>query len=1335
MNCETAQALIDLEVDGTLTDARTEELRAHLAACPACAADLAELRRVRQLLHAARSEKAPAGALAAIWPSVSIAAGAAASALEKKGPALNLRSPASHAPSTSTPALKRSSAMLSAAAGSSASATATAGASAAAAGRGTGRGTGRASAWRGAEDDDRGANGGKPSIHPRWRRAAMVAVLCVAFLVVSFALGTRGRWGQDLAPSNGDGTRMIAAATRPAAPTIAPAPAGHATWAKGNSGSTNSFALPTSQSGDYGEREILANHQAFKETTDHANVQDSLNGPLLTPPLNKTEDDSAKNGVNETAQLARTLRAQQQAAAGVAAIPDAALPMQHIVDQSKDLTLADKGSAGKNALEAESTTSTGGLEYDYDRSGGQRGGQDLAKQKKKSLPPPKAPNADFWSGEQKRKDGDPQSGYEGPAHEAEADDLQRRDTNGSAPAAAAPATKPGTFVGVTIDHLDAPPPAPLTTTDPSAPPMFQTQPTPPTSKPPQTTQQLPNLTAAPPSLPGTEKLEKPKIIKSGELVVEVKTYSVAAQQAISLAEQYDGYLADDKITDLPGGAKRADIVIRVLPEHFEALFNDLKNLGKVQSERAGAQDVTGAVADTQARIENLQITEARLQELIKSKTYLDRVDDLLAVEHQLEQVRGQIEEMQGQLRAWSDLISYSTIHLTLEEPTLAQPGASLSVEVPGLANAKHTLDAALQSCNGKLLSGQTQKREDGTLMGTYQLQVDLDHFAQMLAAIRGLGRVQDEQIQNQPFSQTPASGTSNVPCNLALVLFEKSSQIPAGTLQLKVASVPDAIKALGPILIGLNVSVVDNQTTHQAVTNSGNVAATSANLQLRVRAGNFGALLDALKPLGKVVVQNVSGEVGTLQGGTADVPATLQLILGEGEKTAAEAPQGTLGVEVDHFAAAQDSLKGIIDQYKIVVKEADSRQVGKQTVAAYTLAVHATQIDAAVAAIEKLGNVTLRQLQGIGLSDVAHVDPDLIGTLVVTIQEKAPVAKPQPQGSLDIEVPDFAKTRAALTQIIEQFNIEVKQANSRVVGKRTEAAYVLSIHADKIDDAVAEIEKLGDVTARQLEAIGLGNLVHPDPDSLGTLTVTITEKAAVEKPLPEGSLGLAVTDYKKAMQDFGQVVKDFKIDVQNADSREEDKLTVATFTLAVPAQQIDDAVAALEKIGDVTNRQYSGVGLGTMAHYDAKDLGHISLTLREKPAAGSRPAPLSGFAQTWRDSLSAFGGSFDTILRGAGQLLPWLLVLLAILWPLSRWWKKSARGKDGGNDGPGGPEGSAGGRGNGGNGGGGRATRLKTEDPAGPGAAGSMGAPAAPAAPGTQGTPGKTGEPDASSQA
>jgi hypothetical protein len=118
------------------------------------------------------------------------------------------------------------------------------------------------------------------------------------------------------------------------------------------------------------------------------------------------------------------------------------------------------------------------------------------------------------------------------------------------------------------------------------------------------------------------------------------------------------------------------------------------------TERTGTEDVTGQVVDLRARIANLQATERALQGIMTQAT---KIADVLAVQAELTQVRGQIEAATAQKQHLEQQAAYSTLSVRFglePEPAIAvaqdkfDPGsevdratASLVEILQGLARA------------------------------------------------------------------------------------------------------------------------------------------------------------------------------------------------------------------------------------------------------------------------------------------------------------------------------------------------------------------------------------------------------------------------------------------------------------------------------------------------------------------------------------------------------------------------------------------------------------------------------------------------------------------------
>lgn len=87
-------------------------------------------------------------------------------------------------------------------------------------------------------------------------------------------------------------------------------------------------------------------------------------------------------------------------------------------------------------------------------------------------------------------------------------------------------------------------------------------------------------------------------------------------------------------------------------------------LCNVVSRSTDVADVTESYTDTEARLKTLRLQEERLLEILSKATELS---DVLELESRLSDVRYQIESYEATLRSYDSRVSYSTLHITLQE--------------------------------------------------------------------------------------------------------------------------------------------------------------------------------------------------------------------------------------------------------------------------------------------------------------------------------------------------------------------------------------------------------------------------------------------------------------------------------------------------------------------------------------------------------------------------------------------------------------------------------------------------------------------------------------------
>jgi hypothetical protein len=137
-----------------------------------------------------------------------------------------------------------------------------------------------------------------------------------------------------------------------------------------------------------------------------------------------------------------------------------------------------------------------------------------------------------------------------------------------------------------------------------------------------------------------------KIVKNGNMTLEVNDITTALTGIAAVAKDLNGYVvSSNKQGDQD--ATYGQISIRVPSDRFDEAFDKLRKLAvNVPNESTNSQDVTEQYTDLQAQLRNLEATEAQYLELLKKA---EKVEDILAVQRELSNVRGQIEQVKGRI--------------------------------------------------------------------------------------------------------------------------------------------------------------------------------------------------------------------------------------------------------------------------------------------------------------------------------------------------------------------------------------------------------------------------------------------------------------------------------------------------------------------------------------------------------------------------------------------------------------------------------------------------------------------------------------------------------------
>jgi Domain of unknown function (DUF4349) len=156
-----------------------------------------------------------------------------------------------------------------------------------------------------------------------------------------------------------------------------------------------------------------------------------------------------------------------------------------------------------------------------------------------------------------------------------------------------------------------------------------------------------------------------QIIKTGQLSLEVSSLDRALSDSQKAIVGLGGTVDSSNRSGTDQYAT-ASITFRVPVAKWDEALSDLRKIGsKVLSEQTGSTDVTTQAVDLDARIRNLQAAETALQSIMARAS---AIPDIIAVENQLSDKEGQIEQLTAQRDNLGDQAARSTITVTFLLP-------------------------------------------------------------------------------------------------------------------------------------------------------------------------------------------------------------------------------------------------------------------------------------------------------------------------------------------------------------------------------------------------------------------------------------------------------------------------------------------------------------------------------------------------------------------------------------------------------------------------------------------------------------------------------------------
>jgi hypothetical protein len=160
------------------------------------------------------------------------------------------------------------------------------------------------------------------------------------------------------------------------------------------------------------------------------------------------------------------------------------------------------------------------------------------------------------------------------------------------------------------------------------------------------------------------------VIHNAQLQLQADDTRAALDRIIALTEAAGGFVANAVVHPVqdPEDQPTADVTLRIPSAELTSVMDGIKgSVETVVSESQNADDVTEQFIDLEARLTNLEALEVELRALLTEVRQQPEADPdkLLRVYNEIAIVRGQIEQIQGQLKHLENVVDLATLTIGL----------------------------------------------------------------------------------------------------------------------------------------------------------------------------------------------------------------------------------------------------------------------------------------------------------------------------------------------------------------------------------------------------------------------------------------------------------------------------------------------------------------------------------------------------------------------------------------------------------------------------------------------------------------------------------------------
>ena len=158
-----------------------------------------------------------------------------------------------------------------------------------------------------------------------------------------------------------------------------------------------------------------------------------------------------------------------------------------------------------------------------------------------------------------------------------------------------------------------------------------------------------------------------KLIRNVNLSLQTKEFDTVLDNMSQKIKDLGGYIQDSSVWGSSSdysSSRSASYTLRIPSDKLDEFIDVVETLGNVTYKNESVDDVTLRYVDVDSHKKALETEQERLLELLAQA---ENMEDLLAIESKLSDVRYELENYGSQLRLLDNQIDYSTVNVDVDE--------------------------------------------------------------------------------------------------------------------------------------------------------------------------------------------------------------------------------------------------------------------------------------------------------------------------------------------------------------------------------------------------------------------------------------------------------------------------------------------------------------------------------------------------------------------------------------------------------------------------------------------------------------------------------------------